>query len=221
MPRCAPAVPVTTALLPARADGYGGRPGLTGSRAGRSFSPAFALTGVSDDLVISAADPVPGLELRSQLRLGPTGVLELRHTLRNASAEPYELSELACVLPVPAVARELLDLTGRWCRERAPQRRVPGLGTWLRETRHGRTGFDATLLLVAGTPGFGWRAGEVWGAHLAWSGDAATWSERLPDGTSVLGASELLGPGEIILAPGRSTRRRGCTPPGRRAGSTA
>lgn len=79
---------------------------------------------------------------------------------------------------------------------------MPGLGSWLRETRHGRTGLDAMLLLVAGTPGSGWRAGEVWGVHLAWSGDAATWTERLPDGTSVLGASELLGPGEIILTPG-------------------
>jgi alpha-galactosidase len=103
---------------------------------------------------------------------------------------------------VPGVAREVLDLTGRWCRERSPQRRPLGHGAWRREGRHGRTGHDAPLLLVAGTPGFGFRSGEVWGAHLGWSGDAATWAERLADGTAVLGAAELLQPGEVRLEPG-------------------
>ena len=70
---------------------------------------------------------------------------------------------------------------------------------WLRQTRHGRTGHDAPLLLVAGTQGFGFRHGEVWGIHLAWSGDASWWAERLPDGSSVLGAAEL---GEVVVEPG-------------------
>jgi alpha-galactosidase len=193
-------VPMTVALLPERAGGHRGRPGLTGAP---PFSPRFALAGLDESdgaVVVRARDA--GLELHSELRLGPTGVLELRHTLRNAGEQPYSLEQLACVLPVPPVAREILDLSGHWCRERHPQRRVPGLGTWLRENRRGRTGFDANLLLVAGTPGFGFRSGEVWGVHLAWSGDAASWAERLPDGTAVLGAAELLGPGEVALEPG-------------------
>ena len=136
----------------------------------------------------TARDEDAGLALRSELELGETGVLRLRHTLRNEGPEPYRLDELGCVLPLPPVATELLDLTGRWCRERAPQRRELGLGTWLRETRHGRTGHDAPLLTVAGTPGFGFRSGEVWGIHLGWSGDAAVWAERLPAGPGVLGA---------------------------------
>ena len=93
----------------------------------------------------------------------------------------------------------MLDLTGRWCRERAPQRRDLELGTWLREMRRGRTGFDTPLMLVAGTPGFGWRSGEVWGIHLGWSGDSAYWAERLPDGHATLAAAELLEPGEVVL----------------------
>ena len=95
----------------------------------------------------------------------------------------------------------MLDLTGRWCRERHPQRRPFHQGTWLRQTRHGRTGHDSPLLLVAGTAGFGFRHGEVWGIHLAWSGDASWWAERLPDGSSVLGAAEL---GEVVVEPGES-----------------
>jgi alpha-galactosidase len=131
--------------------------------------------------------------------LDPSGVLRLRQVVRNDGDAPLVLNEVACILPVPTVAAEVLDLTGRWCRERHPQRRAFDQGIWLRQTRHGRTGHDAPLLLVAGTAGFGFREGEVWGIHLAWSGDASWWAERLPDGSSVLGAAEL---GEVVLEPG-------------------
>ncbi len=104
------------------------------------------------------------------------------------------MSQLAVSLPLPARAVELLDLTGRWCRERIPQRHPLPHGAWVREGRHGRTGHDATLVLAAGTPGFGFRSGEVWGLHLGWSGDAVHWAERNPDGHAGLGAAELLGP---------------------------
>ena len=198
--------PMTPALLPERAAGHRGRPGLSGARGSEDFSPAFRLVTAElsgpERLTVNARDAVALLSLRSEIELTPSGVLRLRHTLRNEGAGPYRLDELACVLPVPPPAREVLDLTGRWCRERHPQRRELGLGTWLRETRHGRTGHDASLLLVAGTPGFGFRSGEVWGTHLGWSGDAATWAERLPDGHGMLGAAELLAPGEIVLARG-------------------
>jgi alpha-galactosidase len=206
VPRAVLDVRVPVSLLPERAAGYRGRPGLSGSRAGASWSPSFRVKAIErpapDAAPIAAADSDAGLALRSELRLAPSGVLELRHTLRNDGEDGYALEELACLLPVPGVAREVLDLTGRWCRERSPQRRPLGHGAWRREGRHGRTGHDAPLLLVAGTPGFGFRAGEVWGVHLGWSGDAATWAERLPDGTAVLAAAELPAPGELRLEPG-------------------
>ncbi|SCF37937.1 alpha-galactosidase [Micromonospora mirobrigensis] len=151
---------------------------------------------------VRAADPGAGLSLRVELTLDPAGLLTLRHRLRNDGDTPYELRELTAVLPVPPVATELLDLTGRWCRERAPQRHPWPMGTWLREGRHGRTGHDATLLLVAGTPGFGFGHGEVWAVHTAWSGDHLTYAERRPTGDALLGGGELLAPGEIVLAPG-------------------
>jgi alpha-galactosidase len=199
-------VRVPVSLVPERAAGYRGRPGLSGSRDGAAWSPSFRVGARErtdeSGVEFAAEDPDTGLALRSELRLAPSGLLVLRHTVRNLGSGPYQLDELACVLPLPAVARELLDLTGRWCRERSPQRRPLGHGAWRREGRHGRTGHDAPLLLVAGTPGFGFRAGEVWGVHLGWSGNASTWAERLPDGTAVLGAAELLEPGELLLAPG-------------------
>ncbi len=201
------AVPVS--LVPARSAGYRGRPGLSGHREGRDFSPDFALGEVTADgtsVVVTAADEAAGLGLVSELTLEPSGVLWLGHTLTNRGEGDYSLSELAVTLPVPDVATGLLDLTGRWLRERHPQRQPFPLGAFVRESRHGRTGHDAPLLLAAGTAGFGNRRGQVWAVHLGWSGDSTTWAERMPDRHAVLGAAELLAPGEAVLRPGESYR---------------
>ena len=99
----------------------------------------------------------------------------------------------------------MLDLAGRHIRERAPQRQPFHVGTRLRESRRGHGGHDASLLLVAGTSGFGFRSGEVWGIHVAWSGNHRVYAERLPTGGhAVLGGGELLLPGEVSLAPGEA-----------------
>ncbi|MFG1758552.1 alpha-galactosidase [Micromonospora echinofusca] len=202
--------PTVLSLLPEASAGWGGRPALAGHRERRDWSTAFRLDGVdvADDgsgparVTVRAADAAAGLSLTVELTLDATGLVLLRHRLRNTGDHPYELRELTPVLPVPAVATELLDLTGRWCRERSPQRHPWPMGTWVREGRHGRTGHDATLLLVAGTAGFGFGHGEVWAVHTAWSGDHVTFAERRPTGESVLGGGELLAPGEVVLDPG-------------------
>jgi alpha-galactosidase len=200
--------PVRRRLLPMPADGWRLRPGLAGARAdGGGWAPRFLVRSVeaADDgtaAVVEAADEEAGLALVTRLRLHPSGVLETGHTVRNLGGAPYEVERLAASLPLPARAVEVLDLTGRWCRERIPQRHPLPHGAWVREGRHGRTGHDATLVLAVGTPGFGFRSGEVWGVHLAWSGDAVHWAERNADGHAGVGAAELLGPSEVALAPG-------------------
>ncbi|HEY6794726.1 MAG TPA: alpha-galactosidase [Kineosporiaceae bacterium] len=204
-------------LLPGEPDGWSGGPGLTGHREGTSVFPRLALTAPAavraEDgaqvLVAEAADPDAGVATASELRLEPSGLVRLRHTVTNTGPGLYTLGGLSVVLPVPAEARELLDLTGRWCRERSPQRRPFDHGTHARESRRGRTGHDATLLLVAGSPGFSFRHGEVWGVHVAWSGNHRHVAERFPEGAGsgaggVLGGGELLLPGEVRLHPGES-----------------
>ena len=147
-------------------------------------------------------DRTANVAVLSDVEMHPHGVVRIRHGLTNSGDSPYALTSLLGHLPLPTPATEVLDLTGRWVRERSPQRRPLGFGSWRREGRHGRTGHDATLLMVAGTPGFGFRSGEVWGVHVAWSGDHVTLAERLPEGYAQLGGGELLAPGEVILQPG-------------------
>ncbi|MFB2585178.1 alpha-galactosidase [Herbiconiux liukaitaii] len=213
-------VPLRPSLLPGLAEGWSGRPGMSGSAvAGTSGrAPHFELAGVERPTATSvvirleqadqAAAPVPvQLGVTIELELTQHGVLRMRMIARNDSAlttgaASWQLDSLDAMLPLPGRATELLDFTGRWPRERQPQRRPLGHGTWLRESRHGRPGHDDAFLLVAGTPGFGFRSGEVWAAHLAWSGDKRLWAEAQATGLRMLGGGELLEPGELVLEPG-------------------
>ena len=198
--------PLRQSILPVMADGWSGRPGIAGHHEGAtSRQPAFTLAGaeiVEAGLRITLT--AASLEVVIDIELTPHGVLRQRLTLTNTGDSVYALASLDATLPIPTRARELLDFTGRWPRERQPQRRDIANGTWTRDSRHGRPGHDNAFLMVAGTPGFGFRAGEVWGAHLAWSGDQRLWAESASTGHSVLGGGELVDPGEVRLATGES-----------------
>jgi alpha-galactosidase len=199
-------------LVPDAVSGFTGAPAVEVLRGRRStaWSPRWegwtwdAGTPTADGGTVSwtAEDAETGLHLTATLELGPEGLLRTRLRLRNTAAEPVTVLAVRQVLPVPAEATELLDLTGRWTRERQPQRHAWPVGTWSRPARHGRTGHDATLLLAAGTPGFGFTHGEVHAVHVAWSGDHLTYAERTPEGECLLGGGELLAPGEVELAEG-------------------
>lgn len=187
---------------PQRSLGWTGTPGISGHRDGAYWSPMLSPTEVvADDssLQVTAEDEAAGLRWHGEWLLEQTGLLRMRHHLTNLLDTPYDVDSLLVTMPVPKQATELLDLTGRWIHERHPQRHPFVHGTFRREGRHGRTGHDATLLLTAGTPGFGFRSGAVWSVHVAWSGDHLCYAERNAAGESVVGAGELLSPGEMRL----------------------
>ena len=215
-------VPVRLALLPEHHTGWVGRPGLSGSRQGRDWSPLFTVVDVALDaadgsardgglvtagagtLTVDARDEVAALSLRIEVELGESGLLRLRAAVTNDADEPYDLGELSLALPVPARAHEILDLAGRWGLERTPQRRPLVVGQHLREGRKGRTGSDAATVLSVGVPGFGFARGEVWGLHVGFSGDHRSWAERTSAGLQIVGGGELLLPGEVRLARGEA-----------------
>ncbi|MBT0994196.1 alpha-galactosidase [Cellulomonas sp. DKR-3] len=207
--------PVPVSVLPVQADAWLGTPAVAGHRevagASTGWSPAFVVRSSSVDeraaggaVHVTASDEAAGLELALEIELTPQGVVRTRATLTNAGADGYVVDALAPALPVPGHARELVDLAGRWAKERTPQRHAFTVGTHVREGRRGRTGADATLVLVAGEQGTDFRRGECWGVHVAWSGNHRTQAERTPDGTRLLAGGELLLPGEVRLAAGSS-----------------
>lgn len=201
-------------VLPTAADGWLGTPAYAAHRGGGSTAPRWTAETTSPEpghLHVAARSEVGSVDLDYQL--DTHGVLRVGATLTHTGGsegviDPLEVGALRAVLPLPARAAEVLDLTGRWCRERSPQRSRLDEGTHLRASRRGRTGHDATLLLTAGVPGFGFRAGEVWSVHVAWSGNHEHLVERLPEGAgahaAVLGGGELLEPGEVRLGAGES-----------------
>lgn len=216
--------PVRLALLPEHHTGWLGRPGISGSRAGRDWSPKFQSVRLWVDgqpvapdaggpslvsagaatVEVEALDDIAGLELTISIELAAGGVLRTRASLTNEGDDDYQLGDLVLAYPVPSVAAELLDMAGRWTKERVPQRREFTVGTHLRENRRGRTGPDAATVLHAGVPGFGFAAGEVWGVHVGWSGNHTHYAERAYSGEQVIGGGELLLPGEVILGPADS-----------------
>ena len=213
--------PLLVSLLPEHWTGWTGRPGLSGSRAGVGWSPRFRthdadLDGAPLPLTpgttsagaatrtVRAADPTADLALALTVQLTPEGLVRLRARLTNTAADAYALQDLVLALPVPPVAREVLDLAGRWGKERVPQRGRLDVGTHLREGRRGRTGPDAATLLHVGTPGFDFARGEVWAVHTGWSGNHTHYAERLASGEQVVGGGELLLPGEVVLGADES-----------------
>ncbi len=104
-------------------------------------------------------------------------------------------------------AAELLDLTGRWARERVPQRHPFPVGAWVRESRGGKPGLDHTVVLAAGEAGLRVPAREGLGR--------APGVERQPGARGRAGAR-----GYELAAGGRaaSARRSWCSA---RAGRTA
>jgi alpha-galactosidase len=208
--------PVPVSVLPEQSAGWLGTPGVAGHRDGAAFSTAFAVRDVTEEpvagplacrLTVTAIDPAAGLSLLLEIELTESGLVRQRATLTNDDdRSTFTLDGLLLTLPVPTEATELLDFTGRHLRERSPQRQPFTIGTRLRDNRRGRTGADATLIVAAGTAGFGFRDGEVWAVHVAWSGNHRTLAERTSGGVSLLGGGELLLAGEVRLAPGESYR---------------
>lgn len=192
------------AIVPEYSAGWFGLPGLNGHRDGQNFSASFQLQSVEQDgntVTVQAADAGAQLTLALTIELTDSGLVKAKADLTNTGGSPYTVDGLVLALPVPTEATELFDMTGRHIGERHPQRHAFTQGAHVRDNRRGRTGADATLLLIAGTQNFGFASGEVWGVHTAWSGNHRSYAERGMSGYAVIGGGELLLPGEGRLEP--------------------
>lgn len=193
-------------VVPEHGAGFQGRPGLGGHRqGGGAWAPRFqphTVRSIDNGVEVVAVDPVAGLRMVCAIILDE--LLTVQLTLVNEGSNRYLLGSLLPTLPIPAHAAQLLTFDGRWTREFHPVRRDWASGTWVSENRAGRTSHEHTPLLFAGTPGFGEWHGEVWGVHVAWSGNHTLFAECMPDGRRYVQGGELLHPGEVCLEPGES-----------------
>ena len=201
-------------VLPEYSRGWMGRPGLCGHRidaagTGTAWSPAFGgaqIRAGQGEIEIEAVDTVARLRLVSRIEAVAGGAVRVQHAVTNLGESRYVVDSLEVVVPVPDRVGEVLDFSGRWGLERQPQRHPVRDGLWTRENRRGRTGHDAATVLHAGTSAFDFGHGDVWGLHVAWSGNSVHRIERLPSGEITLGGGELILPGEVVLGQDETYR---------------
>ena len=200
-------LPVSLAMEPGL-----GQPMLNGfavHRDGADWGSLFAVSKVdatADGATIECTDVRTKLALTYCIAFdGITGVLTIGSTLRNDGDTTLDVNEMATgCLPVPQTMTHIIGFTGRWTQEFGQERISRSAGSYLRENRSGRTShfsYPAVLLAAAGT---GEQAGEVYGFHLAWSGNHRVRVDTLTDGRVFVSLGTLLFPGEIRLAPGEA-----------------
>ncbi|HET7902879.1 MAG TPA: alpha-galactosidase [Candidatus Nanopelagicales bacterium] len=199
-------VAVPMGLLPEAARGWSAYGGISAHRDdGTAWAPLLQRSSSGLDgssFTWRGSDSRAGVSATIALALDEHGVLRVAAELTNDGDDVLHVSGFAPVLPVPQRAVEVLSLTGRWAREMVETRTMLDAGALVLENRRGRTSHEVQPTLMAGTRGFAQETGEVWAAHLSWSGDHAMRAEVLPDGRRTLSLAELLLPGEIRLQPG-------------------
>jgi len=194
-------------LMRESARGFLGRPTLSGHRNGSAWSSKFEVTDFhyhNNHCVVTLRDFHAELELAIVFDLDTFGVLTQSAVLKNIGESDYVVNEYIHWLPLPQEATQTLDFAGRWSNERQPQRRDIQTGTWVRESREGRSGHNFSIADIALTAHTSFQSGSAWATSIAWSGNSHYLVERGFDGQQSIGAGELLLPGEVVLAPQES-----------------
>jgi alpha-galactosidase len=142
------------------------------------------------------------LEIIVTFAMDSFGVLTQGASIKNIGDSDYFLDEYIHWLPLPQEATQSLDFAGRWSNERQPQRRDIATGTWVRESREGRSGHNFSIADIALESSTTFQSGSAWSTSIAWSGNSHYLLERGFDGAQSIGAGELLLPGEVVLGSG-------------------
>ncbi len=194
--------PQLPGLMRESARGFLGRPTLSGHRNGKAWSTKFEVTDFhhqGNHCKVTLRDFHAELEVIVTFDLDAFGVLIQKATVKNIGNSDYVLNEFIHWLPLPREATQTLDFAGRWSNERQPQRRDIQIGTWVRESREGRSGHNFSIADIALTAQTSFQSGSAWATSVAWSGNSHYLVERGFDGQQSIGAGELLLAGEVIL----------------------
>ena len=190
--------------------GWMGRPGLVLRRINESaLETHFELQvgsggGTTNECHVSLFDETNNLGLAIQWKMETSGVITITSQLTNESDEPLIIDAMRLSIPLSDRAQEIITLGGRHALEAVEHR-----SKWIRnihtvENRTGRTSHENLGVVFVGTDGFREQSGEVWGVHLAWSGNYEIVCDGVTHSMRSLHIGELLAPGEVTLQPGES-----------------
>ena len=190
-------------LIPEPSDTWRADPALSGTREGeptawavahcqtRLFSETELTGGVvevgPDTVIVEAEDPVARLTLDLAIQLTDTGVVCCRAGITNHGDQPYRLDRLSLYLPAGDSATHQIALDGS---------AISALPLRSGALSGGSDGGEPAQLLV-GEPWAGFQRGQVWQAHVAFSG--AVSHRCVTAGRSYLGGGERLAAGEVVL----------------------
>lgn len=187
--------------------GFLGRSALSGHRDGIAWSTQFKVSTfeqVENSLFITVVDSYAELKMTISFSMDPAGALTLSAELTNEGSSAYTVKEFIYWLPLPTEATQTLDFAGRWSNERHPQRRDIATGTWVRDSKEGRSGHNFTIAQIALNTHTNFATGSAWALSSAWSGNNQNLVEKTAEGFLAIGAGELLHAGEVILKSGES-----------------
>jgi alpha-galactosidase len=201
-----------SSLVPESSAGWNSRAGLAGSHDGHTSAACFTrsharlmsdtpvapgLTEVgADTVIIEAEDPVNGLSLDLALQLTGIGLVRCRAGVMNKNIADYRMEGLELFLPVSDLATHRVEFDG-------PALSTVALrsGSW--SVDHGVFD-DRPAHLALAEAGTGFRRGQAWQVHVAFSGSVRHRVERTSYGRTYLGGGELLQAGEIVLGMGEA-----------------
>ncbi len=195
------AVP-SSVLLPTGGMGFFGWPAIAGHRGGRDFVAQFGGWTVDRDgnrTVLTGIDAVAKLSLAITLTAHASGLISMATMLTNTGHGDYQLDRcMAGTFLAPAGDLQVMSFTGIWGREFQTRRELLGNGTWIQESRRGRTSHDRFPMLFIESET------QIFGVTLGFSGNHQMVIDRTDDGRRLVHLGELFEPGEIILGPGES-----------------
>jgi len=210
---------VVPGVFPLPSQGWTGLPGLEASCHGKnlplnltcsfSFAHHKLKSSSAPALVDNASsfalhDEQHGVSIDLIVRLDSSNALVMSARITNTGDTPLTINAASLCIPVGSHAGVVLTLGGRHAME-AVQQRTP----WERskvsiENRTGRTSHEQLGVVFAGTPGFTEQRGDVWGVHLAWSGNFRIQCDGITETLKTIHVGELLQPNELVLEPTES-----------------
>jgi len=196
-------------LVPELGRGFHGEAGLLGHGDRRRWAGQFLCSEIEivdeQQIRVICCDKQARLSLHLSVSLEAlTDVIGVRAKLVNNSSEPFNLDHLGVSIPLPAQADQLISFHGRWIQEFLTQRFSWPMHKVVRENHRGKTSHDSFPAFIAGQVGFNENQGNVWGLHLAYSGNHKLVAEKMLDGARHVQLAEWLYPGEILLEQGEA-----------------